>query len=87
MRRDLVAQHAGPAARRRLGSTDGAVLTGRELEILELVSRGFESPGIGRELHVSPQTVRTHVAHVLGKLDARTRAEAVAIAVRSGLIE
>lgn len=86
MRHDLVAQHAGPGAR-HLGPTNGTVLTGRELEILELVSRGFESPGIARELHVSPQTVRTHVAHVLGKLDARTRAEAVAIAVRRGLIE
>lgn len=59
----------------------------RELEILELVSRGFESPEIARELHLSPETVRTHVTHVLGKLEARTRAEAVAIAVRGGLIE
>jgi DNA-binding CsgD family transcriptional regulator len=65
---------------------NGAALTGRELEILELVSRGLESPAIGRELHVSPETVRTHMTHVLGKLGAHTRAEAVAIAVRRGLI-
>ena len=86
MRHDLVAQRAVPAAR-HLRPSNGAVLTGRELEILELVSRGFESPDIARELHVSPETVRTHVTHVLGKLGARTRAEAVAIAVRGGLIE
>ncbi|MGH3036257.1 MAG: response regulator transcription factor [Gaiellaceae bacterium] len=65
---------------------NGAALTGRELEILELVSRGFESRAIGRELHVSQETVRTHMTHVLGKLGAHTRAEAVAIAVRKGLI-
>jgi two-component system, NarL family, nitrate/nitrite response regulator NarL len=65
---------------------DGAALTARELEILELVSRGFESPAIGRVLHVSPETVRTHMTHVLDKLGAHTRAEAVAIAVREGLI-
>jgi two-component system, NarL family, nitrate/nitrite response regulator NarL len=66
---------------------NGAALTARELEILGLVSRGFESGAIGRELHLSPETVRTHVTHVLGKLGAHTRAEAVAIAVRKGLIE
>jgi DNA-binding CsgD family transcriptional regulator len=69
-----------------LARRNGAALTGRELEILELVSRGFESRAIGRELHVSPETVRTHMTHVLGKLGAHTRAEAVAIAVRRGLI-
>jgi DNA-binding NarL/FixJ family response regulator len=84
MRNDLLIQHQ-PAAR-RLRPSDGAVLTGRELEILELVSRGFESPEIARSLHVSRDTVRTHVAHVLRKLGARTRAEAVAIAVRGGLL-
>jgi DNA-binding NarL/FixJ family response regulator len=86
MRHDLAAQRARPAAR-HLRPSNGATLTGRELEILELVSRGFESPDIARELHVSPETVRTHVTHVLGKLGARTRAEAVGIAVRKGLIE
>jgi DNA-binding NarL/FixJ family response regulator len=86
MRYDLVTERARPAER-HVRSSNGAVLTGRELEILELVSRGFESPDIARGLHVSPETVRTHVAHVLGKLGARTRAEAVAIAVRGGLIE
>ena len=86
MRHDLVVQQPRAAAP-RLRHSNGAALTGRELEILELVSRGFESPDIARELHLSPETVRTHVTHVLGKLGARTRAEAVAIAVRGGLIE
>lgn len=85
MRNDLVAQRATPAER-HLRPGNGAALTRREIEILELVSRGFEGPDIARELHLSPETVRTHVTHVLGKLGARTRAEAVAIAVRGGLI-
>ena len=85
MRQNLVVQHAGPPAR-HLRPSNGGILTLRELEILELVSRGFESPDIARGLHVSPETVRTHVAHVLGKLGAHTRAEAVAVAVRNGLI-
>jgi DNA-binding CsgD family transcriptional regulator len=85
MRHDVVARPAAPPAL-HLRPSNGSVLTLRELEILELVSRGFESPDIARGLHVSPETVRAHVAHVLGKLGARTRAEAVAVAVRNGLI-
>ena len=77
--------HAMPAGHQ--AHRTGSGLTSRETEILELVSRGLESPEIARALYVSPETVRTHVAHVLGKLGARTRAEAVAIAVRARLIE
>jgi DNA-binding NarL/FixJ family response regulator len=62
-------------------------LTPRESEILSLVASGLESKEIARELFLSHDTVRTHVAHSLAKLGARSRAQAVAIAVRRGLID
>jgi DNA-binding NarL/FixJ family response regulator len=62
-------------------------LTPRESEILSLVASGLESKEIARELFLSHDTVRTHVAHALAKLGARSRAQAVAIAVRRGLID
>jgi two-component system nitrate/nitrite response regulator NarL len=62
-------------------------LTAREREILSLVASGLESKEIARELFLSHDTVRTHVAHTLAKLGARSRAQAVGIAVRRGLID
>jgi DNA-binding NarL/FixJ family response regulator len=62
-------------------------LTPRESEILSLVASGLESKEIARELFLSHDTVRTHAAHALAKLGARSRAQAVAIAVRRGLID
>jgi DNA-binding NarL/FixJ family response regulator len=62
-------------------------LTAREKEILSLVASGLEGKEIAYELFLSHDTVRTHVAQALAKLGARTRAQAVAIAVRRGLID
>jgi DNA-binding NarL/FixJ family response regulator len=62
-------------------------LTAREREILSLVASGLEGQEIARELFLSHDTVRTHVAHTLAKLGARSRAQAVGIAVRRGLID
>ena len=62
-------------------------LTAREKEVLFLVASGLEGKEIARELFVAHDTVRTHVAHTLAKLGARSRAQAVAIAVRQGLID
>lgn len=62
-------------------------LSARESEILSLVASGLESKEIAHELFLSHDTVRTHVAHALAKLGARSRAQAVAIAVRRGLID
>jgi DNA-binding NarL/FixJ family response regulator len=62
-------------------------LTAREREILSLVASGLEGKEIARELFLSHDTVRTHVAHTLAKLGARSRAQAVGIAVRRGLID
>jgi DNA-binding NarL/FixJ family response regulator len=60
-------------------------LTSRELEILRLMTLGHDNRRIGADLHISYETVRTHVRRVLEKLDARTKLEAVAKAVEAGL--
>jgi DNA-binding NarL/FixJ family response regulator len=61
-------------------------LTDREREVLVLMARGLDNNQIGGELHVSEATVRTHVGHVLSKLDARSRVQAVVVAYESGLV-
>ena len=55
-------------------------LSARELGVLEELAIGTSTEEIAAKLHVSPHTVRTHIKNILRKLDARTRAHAVAIA-------
>jgi DNA-binding NarL/FixJ family response regulator len=61
-------------------------LTDREREVLVLMARGLDNNQIGVELRVSEATVRTHVGHILSKLDARSRVQAVVVAYESGLV-
>jgi DNA-binding NarL/FixJ family response regulator len=61
-------------------------LTQREREVLRLLADGNSNEEIGKTLFISPETVRTHVRKAMGKLDADTRTQAVAKALRQSLI-
>ena len=61
-------------------------ITARELEILELMAAGLSNREIAERLYVSENTVKTHSAHVFGKLHARRRTQAVQLAKEAGLI-
>jgi DNA-binding NarL/FixJ family response regulator len=61
-------------------------LTDREREVLALVARGLSNSEIGERLYVSAATAKTHVGRVLAKLNARDRAQLVAIAYETGLV-
>jgi DNA-binding NarL/FixJ family response regulator len=61
------------------------LLTERECEVLRLVATGLSNAEIAGRLFISPATAKTHVAHLLTKLDARDRVQLVIIAYQSGL--
>ncbi|MCB9686447.1 MAG: response regulator transcription factor [Alphaproteobacteria bacterium] len=63
-----------------------AALTPREVEVLGLVADGLTGPQIAERTGLSRSTVNTHVEHAREKLGTRTRTEAVAVAVRRGLL-
>jgi DNA-binding response OmpR family regulator len=77
---------------RRIRRTDGmpingtrSPLTARELQVLQLLADGKDQSAIARALVITPNTVAKHIEHVLEKLPARSRAEAVAVAYQRGL--
>ena len=55
-------------------------LTPREHAVLQLIGRGLSNKRIARSMGISPETVKSHAKHILKKLNAQTRAEAVALA-------
>jgi DNA-binding NarL/FixJ family response regulator len=62
-------------------------LTAREREILRLIVDGLSNAEIGQELYISETTVKTHVTHILQKLNLRDRVQAVVLAYQTGLFE
>jgi DNA-binding NarL/FixJ family response regulator len=86
--RRLIQEFASRAPRTS-SSTSGEVLdaiTEREGEVLMLVAAGMSNAEIAEHLHIGPGTAKTHVGHLLTKLDARDRVQLVIIAHRAGLI-
>ena len=63
------------------------LLTTREREILQLLADGLSNADVAERLFISQETVKSHVRHILTKLEADTRTHAVAIALREAIIE
>lgn len=85
--RRLIAEFARRPEPSRVAPDDLAALTAREREVLVLIARGMSNDEIAEALVVSPATAKTHVSRVMGKLDARDRAQLVVIAYESGLVQ
>jgi DNA-binding NarL/FixJ family response regulator len=62
-------------------------LTAREVEVLKQVANGNRNRDIGDRLFISEETVKVHVKHIMEKLGASDRTQAISIAVRRGIIE
>lgn len=62
-------------------------LTEREAQILELLAQGLSNRGIGLALHISESTVKSHLKSTFAKLDVTSRAEAISLAARRGLVK
>jgi DNA-binding NarL/FixJ family response regulator len=62
-------------------------LTERELDVFRLICRGLSNVEIGQELHISDATVKTHITHILQKLDLRDRVQAVVLAYETGIFD
>jgi DNA-binding CsgD family transcriptional regulator len=84
LRRVRVFQRGSPAGQ---VAEVQALLTPREREVFQLLGEGMTAPQIAAELFITPATVRTHVQNGLQRLGARTRVQAILIAMKHGEIE
>lgn len=80
------AETATSSARRVAFAETAEALTSRELEVFELLAKGLSNRDVAGVLGISAHTAKFHVAQILAKVGAATRAEAVAIGLRLGLI-
>src|SRR5581483_8222339 len=69
------------------GKDQAEMLTAREREILQLLADGMSNADVASKLFISQETVKSHVRHILTKLEADTRTQAVAIALRESIID
>lgn len=63
------------------------LLTGREIEVLKLIAKGFSNRHVAERLSITEDTVKGHVRNILSKLDASDRTHAVTIALRRGFFD
>ncbi len=85
--RRLIAEFSRTRVARREPPDGLDELTPREHEVLKLVATGMSNGEIAQQLVVGETTVKTHVAHLLGKLRLRDRVQAVVLAYESGLVQ
>ena len=74
------------AATSRPGQPDLRAVTAREREVLALIACGLSNTEIAGQLSISPATTKTHVGHLLTKLDARDRVHLVILAYQAGIV-
>jgi PAS domain S-box-containing protein len=82
-----IGRELGRFLSRRRAQLEDRRLSQRELEVLRLATEGHTGPAIAERLFVSPATIKTHFEHIYEKLGVRDRAAAVALALRTGIIE
>lgn len=67
--------------------TEPSSLSERELDVLALLARGFDNTEIGKELHLSPNTIKRHVSNILRELGVDNRIQAAVLAVERNLLD
>ncbi|WP_158753465.1 response regulator transcription factor [Dyella sp. S184] len=81
-------RYLSPAVGSKLDKTTSHPdLTARELEVLHCLVRGLSNAQVAKKLAVTEETVKTHVGNILGKLGVASRSKAVALSLKSGLVQ